>query len=98
MQRKTETRGRAKSYWQSMSLRFDESKDACRAWFAPLADDLTPYKAEVLCDVETDREKKLRAFMTNERGEHYMLTRSRGTRNTVITMKRIYPEAVTNAA
>jgi hypothetical protein len=51
---------------------------------------MTPYKSEILCDVETDAEKKLRAFMVDESGRHFEFTRTRGARSTFsISMKRI---------
>jgi hypothetical protein len=71
---------KSRSYWQAVSLHSSASKDALRSWFASLADDMEPYKAEILCDIATDREKKLRAFMVNREGKHFELTRSRGSR------------------
>ena len=52
---------------------------------------MTPYKAEILCDTETDREKKLRAFMTNAEGEKYKLERTLGKNNYTISAKRVVP-------
>jgi hypothetical protein len=43
-----------------------------------LADNMTCYKCEILCDIETDLSKKMRAFMTDEAGQKYMLTRTIG--------------------
>ncbi len=92
----TTRRRRSRSYWQGVSLHSDASKDALRSWFSPLADDMTPYKGEILCDVDTDREKTLRAFMTDKEGEHYQFIRTResGGRYTV-SMKRIVQERLT---
>jgi len=80
-----------KSYWMGISLSSQKSKEACKSWFAPLADEMTPYKAEILCDTETDREKKLRAFMTNAEGEKYKLERTLGKNNYTISAKRVVP-------
>lgn len=81
------TRLRARSYWQGVSLYSDASKAALRSWFAPLADDMTPYKGEILCDVETDAEKKLRAFMTDSEGKRWQFTRMRNRGGYVIARK-----------
>lgn len=51
--------------------------DTLRTWFDPLADDLTAVSADVLCDVVTDRVKKLRAVMVDKRGNRFLLMRSR---------------------
>lgn len=70
----------AKSYWQTMYLGDDRARETCRSWFAPLADDMTPHKAEILCDIETDREKKLRAFMKDSDGAEFKFERTMGQR------------------
>lgn len=80
---------RRKSYWQPVRVLGSDDHDTLRAWFAPLADDMTPYQADILCDVETDREKKLRAFMVDKDGHHYQFTRTCGYRRYTSTMKRI---------
>lgn len=67
-----------KSYWQSAYVGSDRAKDAVRSWFMPLCEGMTPYKAEILCDIETDREKKIRAFMTDGRGAKFKFERTRG--------------------
>jgi len=85
----TTKRRRPKSYWTGVSLHSEASKDALRSWFTPLADDMEPYKGEILCDVDTDREKKLRAFMTDKDGKHYQFTRTRGYGRYTVTMRRI---------
>ena len=50
---------------------------------------LTPYKAEILCDIETDREKKIRAFMTDADNKHYQLERTLGARTFSVSRKII---------
>lgn len=74
-----------KSYWQAMVVEGDRAQAAIRAWFAPLSEDMTAYKAEVLCDVKTDREKKLRAFMKDPQGKKFRFERTAG-RNYSISM------------
>lgn len=79
-----------KSYWQAMSLSSDGDKEAAKSWFSMLCDDdMTPYKAEILCDIETDREKKLRVFMTDAAGKRYQFERTRGPKTFSITKKPI---------
>jgi hypothetical protein len=78
-----------KSYWQSAYIGNERSQEAIRSWFSPMADGLTANKAEILCDIETDREKKLRAFMTNAEGQHFQLERTLGGRTFSISKKRI---------
>lgn len=82
----------AKSYWESASVDSDSSRDAVKSWFAPMCDGMTPYKAEILCDVETDREKKIRAFMTDADGKHYRFERTRGGKQFSISMKLIHDD------
>lgn len=86
---------RAKSYWQSVYLGNDGSKEACKSWFMPLCEGMTPYKAEILCDIATDREKKIRAFMTDAAGERFVFERTRG-RNFSISMKPCAESATAN--
>lgn len=79
----------SRSYWMEVFVETEQSKAACKSWFPILADGLTPYKSEILCDAETDREKKIRAFMTDERGLHYKLERTLGGHRRSISRKRI---------
>ncbi len=79
-----------KSYWQSMSTHDARSQDAIRAWMNGLADGMTCTKCEVLCDIETDREKKLRAFMTDPRGVKYVFVRTLG-KTWTISSERLEP-------
>jgi hypothetical protein len=67
----------AKSYWQQVSVDSPRCKASVKALFAPLCDGMTPYKAEILCDAETDREKKYRAFMTDDDGQRFRFERTR---------------------
>lgn len=86
-----------KTYWQSCACYSEHSKDAIKTWFAPLSDDMTPYKADILCEVETDRERRLRAYMTDPAGKKYLFTRTRGKRTFSITMRPITEAATEHA-
>ena len=52
-----------------------------------LAEGFVPYKAEVLCDKATDREKKARAYMENAEGQRRIFERTLGGRNFTISSK-----------
>lgn len=83
-----------KSYWQEAYIDSDRAKEDVKSWFAPMCEGMTPYKAEILCDIETDREKKIRAFMTDAEGKHYQFERTRGGRAFSISMKHLTDSAV----
>jgi hypothetical protein len=74
-----------KSYWQRMACRTERDKVALKSWFSPFGDDMTPESAEALCDIETDREKKLRVIMVDGDGVKHVLTRTFGKKTTTIT-------------
>lgn len=75
-----------KSHWMSVFVGSDNAKAAVKSWFEPLCEGMTPYEADVLCDAETDREKKMRARMTDPDGKKFEFVRTTGRRFTV-TMK-----------
>lgn len=79
----------SKSYWLEAYIGSDRAKDDVKTWFYPLCDGMTPYKAEILCDIETDREKKIRAFMTDTDGKHYRFERTRGGRKFSISKRAL---------
>lgn len=81
-----------KSYWQEGYLGDASSKAAVKSWFGTLCEGMIPYKAEILCDVATDREKKIRAFMTNEEGKNFQFERTLGGKTFSITMKPLAQE------
>jgi hypothetical protein len=83
------TRRQPKSYWQRCVSDTPGAQDAIRSWFSPLSEGMTPYQADILCDIETDAEKKFRAFMTDARGKKFEFTRSRHGRDVAISMKPI---------
>jgi hypothetical protein len=76
-----------KTYWSAVSLRSDRDKAAVSSWFRPLSDGMTPYKAEVLCDIETEQEKKLRVFMRDAAGKEFRLERTYGVKRTTMSRK-----------
>lgn len=77
----------AKSYWQETYIGSANSKAAVKSWFGGLCEGMIPYKAEILCDSETDREKKMRAFMTDEEGRNFQFERTLGRKTFSITRK-----------
>ena len=77
----------SKSYWQGAYIDSDRAKDAVKSWFAPMCEGMTPYRAEILCDMVTDREKKLRAFMIDAENKHYKLERTCGGKTFSVSMK-----------
>lgn len=81
-----------KSYWQSVVCQTASDHDAIRKWFPFLCEDMTPYQCDVLCDVETDREKKLRAYMTDKSGKRWYLSRTTTRKGDfTITQKPLEP-------
>lgn len=77
----------AKSEWSGVSVRTDRDKVAVKSWFGFLCKDMTPEKAEVLCDVETDREKKIRCIMVDAKGKKFLATRTLGGKTFNISLK-----------
>lgn len=76
----------AKSYWTPVCSDGERHQAVIKTWFAPLCDDMTVERAEILCDVETDREKKIRIFVIDKGGKRHVAIRTRG-RNFSITLK-----------
>lgn len=82
-----EERGRRpKSYWSSVCCNSDRDRQAVLSWFSPLCDGMTPIKAEILCDIETDREKKIRALMRDDQGRERWAVRTKGARTYSISL------------
>ena len=69
-----------KSSWGGVCCTTERDKAACRSWFSPMCDDMTPEKCEVLTDNTTDATKKLRAAMIDQRGRKLVATRTFGKR------------------
>lgn len=82
----------SKSYWQSVSLSSERSREAACSWFKPLSDGMTPYEAEVLCDIETDAEKKLRVLMRDAEGKQFKFERTMGGKRYTMTRKPLTSE------
>ena len=79
----------SKSYWQEAYLGSDDAKENVKSWFGGMCKGMTPYKAEILCDIETDREKKIRALMTDENGENFQFERTLGRTTFSVSRKRL---------
>lgn len=78
-----------KSYWQEAYLGGERDKEAVKSWFGSMAEGLTPYKAELLCDIATDRNKKIRALMTDSDNNHFQLERTLGRTTFSVSRKRL---------
>jgi len=78
-----------KSYWQAMSLHSERDRSAVLSWFDPLADGMTPYKADILCDIETDATKKLRVLMRDDDGRPFKFERTFRGKRYIVTRKPI---------
>lgn len=72
-----------KSYWMAVATRTERSKKAVLSWFSPVCDGMTVESAEVLCDIETDREKKIKAVMVDTNGKRKIATRTMGKNYTI---------------
>lgn len=79
-----------KSYWLGMVVDNPAAQQAVKSWLMGLVDGMTCESADVLCDAETDREKKLRAVMVDAKGKRRLFTRTMGMRFTV-TSKHLGP-------
>lgn len=77
----------AKSEWQIMCCTTPRDKDAIKSWFAPLCDDMEPSECDVLCEIETDRSKKVRAVMVNKDGKRLLATRTLGGKSFSIRLR-----------
>lgn len=77
-----------KSYWMGVSTDNDRDKANVKSWFSPLCDKMTVESAEIMCDVATDREKKIRAVMVDENGKRRIAIRSKTKGGWSVTLKR----------
>ena len=87
---------RPKSYWSGVACSTERDKIAIRSWFQPLCNDMTPEKAEILCDIETDRERKLRAVMVQKNGTRCLAERTVGVRTFSIRIKSLPSKGSSN--
>lgn len=81
----------SKSYWGGVYVGSERSQEAVKSWFGSMADGLTVYKAEILCDSETDREKKIRALMMDADNNRFRLERTLGRKTFRISRKSMPP-------
>jgi hypothetical protein len=77
----------AKSYWQGMCCTTERDKSAIKSWFTPFCDDMEPASCDVLCDIDTDRSKKVRAIMVGKNGKRVLATRTLGRKTFSIHLK-----------
>lgn len=77
----------AKSYWQAMCCSSPRDKEAVKSFFAGTCDDMEPECCDVLCDTQTDREKKVRAVMLRKDGGRVIATRTLGRKQFSIHLK-----------
>lgn len=77
-----------KSYWIGVSFDTERDRAAILSWFSPLCEGMTPIKAEVMCDTETDREKKFRVVMRDKDGRERIATRTKTRGGWTIELKR----------
>jgi hypothetical protein len=79
----------AKSYWQTVSTDSERSKAAALSWVSPLCDGMTVEKAEILCDIKTDREKKIKVIARDTDGTRFLATRTLGRKTYSVTRVRL---------
>lgn len=65
-----------KSEWSSVAIDGPRSQATIKSWFASMADDMAVTKAEILCDIATNREKKIKILATNVEGKCFQLVRT----------------------
>jgi hypothetical protein len=78
-----------KSYWMPVLADTPHRQTAILSWFRPLCDGYTVESAEILCDIETDREKKIRAVVRDQKGNRKLATRTLGGRQSTIKLQSI---------
>jgi hypothetical protein len=75
--------------WVGVSLETDRDKAAVKGWFAPFCDEMTPVSAQILVEIDTDREKKVRAEMRDDNGSTRQVIRARTKAGWTVTMKPV---------
>jgi hypothetical protein len=88
---------RRASEWQGVCCTTTRDKEAIKSWFAPLCDDMEPDSCEVLCDIETDVSKKVRAIMVTKDGKRILATRTLGGKQFSISLKPVKAAAETRS-
>lgn len=76
-----------KAYWSPVCCTTDRDKANIKSWFGFMCADMTPEKAEILCDIETDKEKKIRVLMVDKEGKRRWAIRAKTSRGVTITLK-----------
>ena len=76
-----------KSYWMTVTTHTDRQKEAVLSWFSGVCTGMTVESAKILCDIETDREKKIKAIVRDTDGQRYTATRTTGKNYTVTLAK-----------
>lgn len=78
-----------KSYWMGVTTHTENQRRAVLSWFGAVCHGMTVEKAEILCDIETDREKKIKAVVRNDDGKRYLATRTVGGKTYTVTLAPI---------
>lgn len=73
----------SKSYWQRMACDGPHSREAILSWLSPVCDGMTPLRADILCDTVTDREKRLRVLVVDQKGVERWANRTFGKRYSI---------------
>lgn len=90
--RKDGEKDMSKSYWQKMHIGGAKSQAAVKSWFGMCVDESdTVREAEILCDKETDREKKIRAVVAASDGATFRLERTLGGKQFTIKRSLLTP-------
>ena len=76
-----------KSYWMCVSTDTDRDKANVLSWLSPLCDGMKVESAEIMCDVATDREKKIKVIVVDEKGKRRIAIRSKTKGGWSITLK-----------
>jgi hypothetical protein len=76
----------SKSYWVVVTTRTDRQQQAMLSWFNGMCDGMKIESAEVLCDKETDREKKIKAVVVDTDGRRHVATRTLGGKTYTVSL------------
>lgn len=82
-----------KSEWQGMCCTTERDKSVVKSWFTPLCDEMEPISCDVLCDLVTDRSKKVRSVMVEKNGKRVLATRTLGGKTFSIHLKPASPQS-----
>lgn len=80
----------AKSYWLKMNVQSLYDEQAVKSWFGSLmAPGAKVESAEILCDSETERGKKLRCIVMHLSGHRFRYTLTNGSKTISIKRERL---------